>query len=153
MRGNRNKGGITTEKFKARSCISVGYQVLLRKNAGGYSLPSSPIEKANTPRSYNIQTKDGAVYRRTSRHLNKPIPYSGDMPRTAIPDVPPYKVNVPCTTIPDVPPYKVQGAQTDQARCTRHAEQPATDIRVAPPEESGPPLQSRQSRVCIKYDA
>ena len=45
---------------KIRSCISVGAQVLLRKNGGGYQ-PAIVTEKANTPRSYNAQAKDDAA--------------------------------------------------------------------------------------------
>ena len=77
----------------AISCagISVGDQILMRKNTGGF--PSSVvIEKADTPRSYNVRTNDGAVYRLTSRHLKKLRHYAGDMPRMAAPEALRYEI-------------------------------------------------------------
>ena len=61
---------------KTHAGISVGDQILLRKNTGGYQ-SAVVTEKADTPRSYNVRTKDGAIYRRTSRHLKKPRHYAG----------------------------------------------------------------------------
>ena len=46
---------------KTRAGISVGDQILLRKNTGGYQ-SAVVIEKADTPRSYNVRTKGSAVY-------------------------------------------------------------------------------------------
>ena len=37
---------------------------------------------------YIVRTKDSAVYRRTSRHLNKRIHDAGDVPRTAAAEAP-----------------------------------------------------------------
>ena len=44
---------------KTRAGFSVGDHILLRKNTGGYK-SAVVIEKADTPRSYNFRTKDGA---------------------------------------------------------------------------------------------
>ena len=56
---------------RTRASISVGDQILMRKNSGGYQ-SAVVTETTDAPRSYNVRTKDGAIYRRTSRHLKKP---------------------------------------------------------------------------------
>ena len=80
---------LTTET--SNGGISVGDHVLLRKNTGGYQ-SAVVIKKADTPRSYNVRTKDSAVDRRTSRHLKKPRHYAGDVPRTAAPEALRYEI-------------------------------------------------------------
>ena len=44
-----------------RASISVGDQILMRKNSGGYQ-SAFVTEKTDAPRSYNVRTKDGAHY-------------------------------------------------------------------------------------------
>ena len=56
---------------RTRAGISVGDQILMRKYSGGYQ-SAVVTEKTDAPRSYNVRTKDGAIYRRTSRHPKKP---------------------------------------------------------------------------------
>ena len=70
---------------RTRASISVGDQILMRKNSGGYQ-SAVVIEKTDAPRSYNVRTKDGAIYIRTSRHLKKPTHYAGEVPRTSPPE-------------------------------------------------------------------
>ena len=41
--------------------ISVGDQILMRKSSGGYQ-SAVVTEKTDAPRSYNVRTKDGAIY-------------------------------------------------------------------------------------------
>ena len=70
---------------RTRASISVGDQILMRKKSGGYQ-SAVVTEKTDAPRSYNVRTKDGAIYRRTSRHLKKPRHYAGEVPRTSAPE-------------------------------------------------------------------
>ena len=70
---------------RTRASISVGDQILMIKNSGGYQ-SAVVTEKADATRSYNVRTKDGAIYRRTSRHLKKPRHYAGEVPRTSAPE-------------------------------------------------------------------
>ena len=67
---------------RPRVGISVGDQILMRKNSGGYQ-SAVVTEKTDAPRSYNVRTKDGAIYRRTCRLLKKPRHYAG---RTSAPE-------------------------------------------------------------------
>ena len=95
---------------KTRAGISVGDQILMRKNSEGYQR-AVVTEKTDAPRSYNVCTKNGAIYRRTSRHLKKPRHYAGEVPRKttprrpAIPTVlpPNQPAEVPVAEIPVVP--------------------------------------------------
>ena len=70
---------------RTRAGISVGDQILMRKKSGRYQ-SAVVTEKTDAPRSYNVRTKDGAIYRRTSRHLKKPRQYAGEVPRTSAPE-------------------------------------------------------------------
>ena len=47
---------------RTRASISVGDQILMRKNSGGYQ-SAVVTRKTDAPRSYNVRTKDGAIYR------------------------------------------------------------------------------------------
>ena len=102
---------------RTRASISVGDQILMRKNSGGYQ-SAVVTEKTDAPRSYNVRTKDGAIYRRTSQHLKKPRHYAGEVPRTSAPEalryeiprepqlpvLPPNQpVEIPVADVPDVP--------------------------------------------------
>ena len=70
---------------RTRAGISVGDQILMRKNSGGYQ-SAVVTQKTDAPRWYNVRTKDGAIYIRTSRHLKKPIHYAGEVYRTSAPE-------------------------------------------------------------------
>ena len=106
---------------RTRAGISVGDQILMRQNSGGYR-SAVVTEKTDAPRSYNVRTKDGAIYRRTSRHLKQPRQYAGEVPRTSAPEaqrceiprepqlpaiptvLPPNQpAEVPVADVPDVP--------------------------------------------------
>ena len=104
---------------RTRAGISVGDQILMRKNSGGFQ-SAVVTEITDAPRSYNVRTKDGAIYRCTSRHLKKPrhyaapeaqrceIPREPQLPvirRPAIPTVlpPNQPAEVPVVDVPDVP--------------------------------------------------
>ena len=76
---------------KTRASISDGDHILLRKNMGDYQ-SAVVIMKEETPRSYNVRTKDGAIYRRTSRHLKKPRHYAGEVPRMSAPEALRYEI-------------------------------------------------------------
>ena len=63
----------------------------MRKNSGGYQ-SAVVTKKTDAPRSYNVRTKDGAIYRRISRHLKKPRHYAGEVPRTSAPEALRYEI-------------------------------------------------------------
>ena len=92
---------------KSRTRISAGDHVLLKKNTGRYQ-PAIVTEEVNAPRSYVVRTRDGAVYRRTSHHLNKPRHYHAD---------------VPCA---DTSPDATSDVLGDGQQTTNNAEYPAT---------------------------
>ena len=135
---------------KTRAGISVGDQILLRKNTGGYQ--SAVItEKADIPRSFNDRTKDGAIYRRTSRHLKKPRHYAGEVPRTSAPESLRCEIlsepQLPVTRRPTIPTV----SQPNQP-----AEIPVADVPVVPSEVNDHPLRSRYGRIYkppIRYGA
>ena len=135
---------------RTRAGISVGDQILMRKNSGGYQ-SAVVTEKTDAPRSYNVRTKDGAIYRRTSRHLKKPRHYGGEVPLTSAPEAlrceiprePPLLV-IRCPAIPTVLPPN------------QPAEEPVADVPVVPSEVNNLPLRSRYGRIYkppIRYEA
>ena len=135
---------------KTRAGISVGDQILLRKNTGGYQ-SAVVTEKADTPRSFNVRMKDGAIYRRTSRHLKKPRHYAGEVPRTAAPEALRCEIlsepQLAMTRRPTIP----IGSQPNQP-----AEIPVADVPVVPSEVNDHPLRSRYGRMYkppIRYEA
>ena len=94
-------------------------------------------------RWFNVRTKDGAVYRRTNRHLKQPIHYAGDVLRMAAPGALRYEIpsepQLPVTrrpTIPTVSPNQL-------------AEVPAADFPVVPSEVNNLTLRSRYGRIYI----
>ena len=120
-----------------RAGISVGNQLLLRKNTGGYQIAVF-IENADTTRSYNVRTKDGAVYRRTNRHIKKPRHYVGDVPRMAAPEALRYDIQsepkLPVTRRPMIPTVSPPN---------HPAEVPVPGVPVVPSEVNHLPLRSR----------
>ena len=131
---------------RTRASISVGDQILMRKNSGGYQ-SAVVTEKTDAPRSYNVRTKDGAIYRRTSRHLKKPRHYAGEVPRTSalrceIPREPQLPV-IGRPAIPSVLPPN------------QPAEIPVASVPNVP-EVNNLPLRSRYGRLYkppIRYEA
>ena len=115
--------------------ISVGDHILLRKNTGGYQ-SAVATEKADAPRSYNVRTKDGAVYRRTSRYLKKPSHYAGDVPRMAAPEALrfaiPREPQLPVTRRLRIPTVSPPNQPT---------EVPVTDVLLVPSEVNNLPLR------------
>ena len=118
-------------------------------NTGGYQ-SAVATEKADTPRSYNVGTKDGAIYRRTSRHLNNPKHYAGEVPRTAGPEALrceiPIEPQLPVTRRPTIPTVSPPN---------QPAEIPVADVPVVPSEVNKPPLRSRYGRIYkppIRYE-
>ena len=102
-------------------------------------------------RSYNVRTKDGAIYRRTSRHVKKPRHYAGEVPRTAAPE--PLRCEIlsepqlPVTRRPTIPTV----SQPNQL-----AEIYVADVPVVPSEVNELPLRSRYGRIYkppIRYEA
>ena len=135
---------------KTRAGISVGDHILVRKNTGDYQ-SAVVTEKADTPRSYNVRTKDGAIYRCTSRHLKKPRHYAGEVPRTAAPEALRCEIlsepQLPVTRRPTIPTV----SQPNQP-----AEIPVADVPVVPSEVNDHPLRSRYGRIYkppIRYEA
>ena len=125
---------------KTCACISVGDHILLRKNTGGYQ-SAVVIEKAGTPRSYNVHTNDGVVYRCTSRHLKKPRHDAGDtsivdVPRVAAPEAlryeNPSEPQLPVTRRPRIPTVSPPN---------QLAEVPVADVPVVPYEVNNLPLR------------
>ena len=121
----------------AKTCAgtSVGDHILLRKNTGGYQ-SAVGIEKADTPWSYNVRKNDGAVYRRTSRHLKKPRHYVGDVPRMATPEALRFEIpsgpQLPVTRRPRIPTVTPPN---------QLAEVPVADVPVVPSEVNNIPLR------------
>ena len=78
----------------------------MRENSGGYQ-SAVVTEKTDAPRSYNVRTKDGAIYRRTSRHLKKPRHYAGEVSRTSAHEAPrceiPREPQLPVIRRPAIP--------------------------------------------------
>ena len=133
---------------KTRAGISVGeHNILLRKNTGGYQ-GAVVIEKSDTPRSYNVRTKNGAVYRRISRHLKKPRHYADDVPRMAAPEALRYEIpSEPVTRRPRIPSVSPPN---------QLAEVLVAEVPVVPSEANNLPLRSRYGRVYkppIRYEA
>ena len=135
---------------KPRAGISVGDQILLRKNTGGYK-SAVVTEKADTPRSFNVCTKDGAIDRRTSRHLKKPRHYACELPRMAAPEALRCEIlsepQLPVTKSPTIPTV---------SQANQPAEIPVADVPVVPSEVNDHPLRSRYGRIYkppIRYEA
>ena len=125
---------------RTRASISVGDPILMRKNSGGYQ-SAVVTEKTDAPRSYNVRTKDGAIYRRTSQHLKKPRHYAGEVPRTSAPEALRYEIPRE-PQLPVLPP-------------NQPAEIPVADVPDVP-EVNNLPLRSRYGRLYkppIRYEA
>ena len=134
---------------RTRISISVGDQILMRKNSGGYQ-NAVVTEKTDAPRSYNVRTKDGAIYRRTSRHLKKPRHYAGEVPRKSAPEA------LRCE-IPREPQLPVIGrpAIPTVLPPNQPAEIPVASVPNVP-EVNNLPLRSRYGRLYkppIRYEA
>ena len=134
---------------RTRASISVGDQILMRKNSGGYQ-SAVVTEKTDAPRSYNVRTKDGAIYRRTSRHLKKPIHYAGEVPRTSAAEAlrceSPREPQLPVIRRPAIPTVLPPN---------QPAEIPVADVPDVP-EVNNLPLRSRYGRLYkppIRYEA
>ena len=132
-----------------RAGISVGDQILTRKNSGGYQ-SAVVTDKTDAPRSYNVRTKDRAIYRRTSLHLKKPRHYAGEVSRTSAPEA------LRCE-IPREPQLSViRGpAISNVMPPNQPAEVPVADIPVVPSEVNNFPLRLRYGRIYkppIRYE-
>ena len=121
----------------AKTCagISVGDHILLRKNTGGYQ-SAVGIEKADTPRSYNFRTKDGAVYRRTSRISRNRDTMLVMCLAMAAPEALRYEIpsepQLPVTRHPRIPTVSPPN---------QLAEVPVADVPVVPSEVNNLPLR------------
>ena len=134
---------------RTRASVSVGDQILMRKNSGGYQ-SAVVTEKTDAPRSYNVRTKDGAIYRRISRHLKKPRHYAGEVPRTSAPEAQrceiPREPQLPVIRRPAIPTVLPPN---------QPAEVPVADVPDVP-EVNNLPSRSRYGRLYkppIRYEA
>ena len=119
----------------------------------GVSVGSNPygIVWLAEPRSYNVRTKDGAIYRRTSRHLKKPRHDAGEVSRTSAPEALrceiPREPQLPVIWRPEIPTVLPPN---------QPAEVPVADVPVVPSEVNNLPLRSRYGRIYkppIRYEA
>ena len=138
---------IYNRNARTRASISVGDQILMRNKSGGYQ-SAVVTEKTDAPRSYNVHTKDGAIYRRTSRHLKKPRHY--EVPRTPAPEAPrceiPREPQLPVIRRPAIPTVLPPN---------QPAEIPVASVPNVP-EVNNLPLRSRYGRLYkppIRYEA
>ena len=128
-----------------RASISVGDPVLLQNTTGGYR-PAIVTDHAKAPRSFHVQTENGAIYRRTSRHLRKPMHYRRSDDITAR--------SHPSTTPEDAP----QPQPSIELPTEEHGKATNADGQVVLSSDThdGPPLRSRYGRTykpTIVYDA
>ena len=134
---------------RTRASISVGDQILMIKNSGGYQ-SAVVTEKTDAPRSYNVRTKDGAIYRRTSRHLKKPRHNAGEVSLTSAPEA--LRCEIPRE--PQLPVIRRPAIPTVLPP-NQPAEIPVADVPDVP-EVNNLPLRSRYGRLYkppIRYEA
>ena len=126
---------------RTRAGISVGDQILMRKNSAGYQ-SAVVTEKTDAPRSHSVRTKDGAIYRRTSRHLKKPRHYAGEVPRKSAPEALRWEIprepQLPVIRRPAIPTVLPPN---------QPAEVPMADVPVVPSELNHLTLRSRYGRI------
>ena len=111
---------------------------------------SSPRKQTHHDRTTFAQIKDGAIYRRTSRHLKKPRHYAGEVPRTSAPEAQrceiPREPQLPVIRRPAIPTVLPPN---------QPAEVPVADVPDVP-EVNNLPSQSRYGRLYkppIRYEA
>ena len=134
---------------RTRAGISVGDQILMRKNSGGYH-SAVVTKKTDAPRSYNFRTKDGAIYRRTSRHLKKPKHYAGEVPRTSAPEA--LRCEIPRE--PPVPEIRRPAIPT-MLPPNQPAKEPEADVPDVPEVNNLPSwsIYGRLYKPPIRYEA
>jgi len=63
--------GINNKSSIFDQCLPLSAEDPIRIRRDGRWQPATVIDRADTPRSYHVETPDGAIYRRNRRHLQK----------------------------------------------------------------------------------
>ena len=106
----------------------MGEQVRLRKD--GIWKPAKVIEVFNTPRSYFVETPDGAVYRRNRVNLNTDRsapaqqPSAEALPRSSEQDIPEAYVSPQTTPAKEEEPHAPDSTEAYQTRSGRLVSRP-----------------------------